>query len=53
MGYVDGQTIESEVEFLVRDSIWTSRCNGEGPRTDIPGLLFSKEKGGHCPELRT
>ena len=56
MGYEDGQITDSEVEFLVRDTMQTSECNGEGLRTDIQGLffIFSKEyKGGHCPELKT
>ena len=53
MGYEDGQITDSEVEFLEM-SCRPQSVYGEGLRTDVPGLLFSKEhKGGLCPELKT
>ena len=52
MGYEDGQITDSEVEFLEM-SCRPQSVYGEGLRTDVQGLLFSKEhKGGHFPELR-
>jgi hypothetical protein len=49
MGYEDGQITDSEVEFLEM-SCRPQSVYGEGLRTDVPGLLFSKEqKGSQCP----